>query len=123
MARVILGSYLVQFPMGGYFSWILQWLVGFQRLGHDVYLVERSNCPDACFNPPTNEMTDDCSFGTAELDAQMSRFGLTDRWCFRDYKRTYHGLSRERIDEVFRTADVFVDMGTHGGWQAEASTS
>jgi hypothetical protein len=33
MARVILGSYMVRYPLGGMLSWQLQWLVGFQRLG------------------------------------------------------------------------------------------
>ena len=28
MATIVVGSYAVQFPVGGYLSWVLQWLVG-----------------------------------------------------------------------------------------------
>jgi len=64
MARVIIALYLVRFPVGGYQSWMLEWLVGFQRLGHDVYFVEKSGWPDACFNPASNALNDDCTYGT-----------------------------------------------------------
>jgi hypothetical protein len=32
----------------------------------------------------------------------------------------YHGASREQIEAVFASADLFVDMGTHGAWAEEA---
>ena len=51
MARIVVSSYLVRFPLGGYFSWVLHWLIGFQRLGHEVYYVEKSGWPDSCYNP------------------------------------------------------------------------
>jgi hypothetical protein len=41
---------MVRYPMGGNLSWALQWLVGFQRLGHEVYLVEKAHFPDACWD-------------------------------------------------------------------------
>ena len=34
MARVVLGSYMVRYPLGGMMSYVLQYLVGFTRLGH-----------------------------------------------------------------------------------------
>jgi len=54
MARIILGSYMVRYPLGGVLSSSLQWLVGFQRLGHDIYVVEKSGWPNSCFNPAKN---------------------------------------------------------------------
>jgi len=36
MARIILSSYVVRMPVGGYQSWVLQWLLGFRSLGHEV---------------------------------------------------------------------------------------
>jgi len=123
MARIIVGSYVVRFPLGGYLSWALQWLVGFQRLGHDVYFVEKSGWPRSCYDPAHDVMSDDCSYGIETLVSHLKPFGLQDRWCYVDAAGVYHGLSRDRINEVFGSADLFVDMGTHGTWLPEAARS
>jgi len=121
MARVVLGSYMIRYPLGGMMSWVLQYLTGFQRLGHDIYFVEKADYPDACYDPSRGAVGDDCSYGAAAVHAQLDRLGLGHRWCFIDVNGNYHGLSRERVEAVFRSADVFVDMGTHGSWLGEAA--
>ncbi len=121
MARIVLGSYIVRYPLGGMMSWVLQYLVGFQRLGHEVFFVEKSGYTDSCYDPSKNVMSDDCSYGTATLNALLARFGMQDRWCFVDAQENYYGLSRACIEAVFKSADLFVDMGTHGAWLPEAT--
>ena len=120
MARVVLGSYMVRYPLGGMMSWVLQWLVGFQRLGHEVYFVEKAGYANACYDPTRDVMSDDCSYGTATPRALLSRFDLGERWCFvdaaGDIPRSLAHACRGRL----ATADAFVDMGTHGAWLAEA---
>jgi hypothetical protein len=123
MARIVVGSYMVRYPLGGMMSWVLQYLVGFQQLGHDVYFVEKSGYADACYDPATNRMSDDCSYGIASVRALLGRFGMQDKWCFVDAQEHYHGLSRDRIAAVFKSADIFIDMGTHGAWLAEAAAT
>jgi hypothetical protein len=121
MARIVVGSYMVRYPLGGMMSWVLQYLVGFQQLGHDVFFVEKSGYADSCYDPSRNVMSDDCSYGTATLNALLARFGMRDRWCFVDAQENHHGLSRECVEAVFKSADLFVDMGTHGAWLPEAA--
>ena len=121
MARVVLGSYMVRYPLGGMLSWVLQYIVGFQQLGHDVHFVEKAGYPDSCYDPVRDVMSDDCSYGTRVVDSLLARFGLQGRWCFVDVAGEYHGLSREQVQTAFESADVFVDMGTHGAWLAEAA--
>lgn len=120
MARIMVGSYMVRFPLGGYLSWVLQWLLGFQRLGHDVYFVEKSGWPNSCYDPSRDVMSDNCSYGLAAVSGLLTRFGLKGRWCFVDAAKNYYGLSRNRVEEIFKSADLFVDMGTHGTWLGEA---
>src|SRR6476659_3935745 len=123
MATIVLGSYAVQFPVGGYFSWVLQWLVGLRELGHDPWFVERAHSPGSCFDPPTNTMSDDCSYGTSSLNALLERFSLDDRWCFVDAHGDYHGRSRSTIEDVLGRADLFIDMGTSGTWDDETRST
>ncbi|HEV2754758.1 MAG TPA: hypothetical protein VG318_03145 [Actinomycetota bacterium] len=120
MAKVIVGSYMVRYPLGGMASWVLQYLLGFRGLGHEVWFVEKADYPLACFDPRTREMTDDPSAGTSFAAELLGRWDLADRWCFVDYHGRYHGAGRERIEAEFDGADVFVDMGTSGSWLPEA---
>lgn len=120
MARIVVGSYAVQFPVGGYLSWVLQWLVGLEDLGHEAWFVERSLGPDSCFDPSTGQMSDDPSFGTEALNNLLSRHGLGDRWSYIDESGHCHGVDRETLDAALRDADLFIDMGTHGTLEAES---
>lgn len=101
-------------------SWVLQYLVGFHRLGHEVYFVERADYPNECFDPVRNEMVDDPSRGITVLDEVLRALGLRERWCFVDVRGRFYGMGEDRLKEAFDTADVFVDMG-HGEWLDYAS--
>jgi len=120
MARVIVSAYVVRLPLGGYHSWILQWLVGFKRLGHDVWFVEKSGWSKSCIDPATWKGSDDCTAGVAAWHAVLSRFGLGERWCFVDAAGTYHGASRAEIEAVFRSADLFVNHMPDCEWAEES---
>ena len=123
MATIALGSYAVQFPVGGYFSWVLQWLVGLRDLGHEPWFVERAHYSGSCFDPSNNTMSDDCSFGTSSLRALLERFGLGDRWCFVDAQGNYHGRPRSEIEDVLAGAELFIDMGANGTWDDETRST
>ncbi len=118
--RIVVDTDVVRYQLGGLTSWVLQYLVGFARLGHDVFLVEKSPFPDSCYLPRTDTMTSDPSAGIAWLAPVYERFGLTDRWCYVDDAGTYHGMGRERVAEVLRTADVFIELASYGLWREEA---
>ena len=120
MARILVGSWMVRYPLGGNLSWTLQWLVGFHRLGHEVYLLEKAGAPDACFDPVRNVMSDDCSYGMKAVDELLCRFGMENRLCYVDEQGCYHGLSKQTVESLFRSADLFADIGTHGAWMEDA---
>jgi hypothetical protein len=126
VARIIIGSYIVRYPLGGNLSWALQWPVGFQQLGHEVYLVEKSGYSNSCFDFSRGVMSDDCTYGIAIVSELLKRFGLQNSWCYIDAQGRYYGLPRRHLAAIFKTADLFLDMGTHGietkgTWLAEAA--
>ncbi len=128
MARIVVNSYMVRYPLGGNLSWALQWIVGLQRLGHDVYVVEKSGYPNACFDLARGVMSDDCSYGLTVVRALLARFGLQDHWCYVDAQGRYYGVSRARVEALVSSADLFLDMGTHGvevegSWLDEAANA
>lgn len=120
MARIVLGFYMFRYPLGGMLAGSLQWLVGLQRAGHDVFVVEKAPWQGSCYDPRRDVMGDDCSSGIEIVAALLHRFDLGDRWCFIDVDGRYHGVERKRMKAIFDSADVFVDMGTHGTLLEEA---
>lgn len=112
---------MVRYPIGGMLSWALQYVLGYHRLGHEVYIVEKGFYPHACYDLDRRCMTDDPSAGLRHVTALLKRFGLDQRFCFVDYHGVHHGLSKARTSDLFRSADLFVDSGAHGAWSEEAA--
>jgi hypothetical protein len=121
MATIVLSSYVIRYPVGGVMSSNLQFLTGFRRLGHDVYLVEKAGYEDSCFDPERRVSSDDCAAGVRLVDELLQAHGLGGRWCYVDADGVYHGLSRQQVEKVFAGADVFVDRGLHRTWDEEAA--
>jgi hypothetical protein len=121
MATIVLSSFVIRQPVGGVLSNNLQLLTGLERLGHEVYLVEKSGYEDSCFDPELRRSSDDCSCGTQRVAALLERHGLAGRWCYVDAGGAYHGMDRGRVEEVVGSADLFIDRGLHGTWDDEAA--
>lgn len=121
MATIIIGSYMVRYPLGGNLSWALQYLVGFKELGHDIYFVEKYAYPNSCYDPVKQAQSNDCSYGVNAVSDLLSQYGLKDKWCFVENGDIYHGLSEKEINNVFRRADLYIESGAHGSWTEESS--
>ncbi len=107
----IVAGYLAGNPVGGHVLSILHWLAGLRGLGYEVVFVEHHGWPDACWNPVTKTLSDDPSYGLGELAAHAERFGLRG-WCFVDANGVYHGLPKDQMATICRTADVLVGLWT-----------
>lgn len=123
MATIIIGSYMVRYPLGGNLSWALQYLVGFKELGHDVYFVEKSAYPNSCYDPVKQILSDDCTYGVKVVSELLVHHGLGNKWCFVDADNAYHGLSKTMINDVFRRADLYIESGAHGSWEEESASA
>ena len=123
MARIVLASCIFRYPMGGMVSWLLQYLVGYRSLGHDVTYVEKASQPDDCFDPTRERMSDDCGYGVRTVAALLERFGFGDRWHFADFAGRSHGLDAARVRAAFDAADLFAEMGSGHSWLGHAAAS
>jgi hypothetical protein len=121
VATIVLSSFFIRHPVGGVLSNNLQFLTGFRRLGHDVYVMEKAGYEDSCFDPETRTSGDDCSCGMRRAAALLDRHDLQGRWCFVDASGVHHGMEPRDVESVFARADVFIDRGLHRSWDAEAA--
>src|SRR5581483_1881389 len=106
---VVVAGYLVRYPLGGHVLSVLHWLVGLKRLGYDVVFIEHFGWLDSCYDPRHNTMSDDPSYGIAEMRQNFARFGL-EKWCYVDANGNFHGLSRAEVRETCRRADLMLSL-------------
>ena len=120
MARIVCSVYMVRYPLGGMLWWSLQWLAGLAKLGHEVWIVEKGNYPQACFDPSSNALTADPTHGLSVVRSILGPYGLSNRVCYADDSGGYHGIARTDIEAVLRSADLLLDLGNHGAWLDDA---
>ena len=113
---------MIRYPLGGMISYVLQYLIGFQRLGYDVYFVEKADYHNACFDVSRMIMTDDPSYGIEVVTGILKRFGMGEKWCYIDVYGNYYGMNNTQLKRVFQKSDIFVDMGVHGALDEETKT-
>jgi hypothetical protein len=98
-----------RYPLGGIGWQAAHYVLGLARLGHDVYYVEDSGAHP--YDPRVKSVVEDSSYGVAFLADVMARFGLADRWAYVDaVTGICHGLSRERLRDVYREADGLLNV-------------
>src|SRR6266542_3131396 len=78
--RIVVLGFMSHFPVAGVAWQTIHYLIGFQRLGYDVFYVECHGCT------PTKLMqsrTDDGPMRAATyIDTVMRRFDLHHRWAY-----------------------------------------
>jgi hypothetical protein len=97
-------------PFGGQTWLYLNWLRGFQRLGHDVFYVEDDTVWP--YHPEQNAITDDCSYAVRHIGDSLARIGLGDRWAFRlaDREGACFGMTPAELGELYRSCDALLNI-------------
>jgi hypothetical protein len=44
----------------------------------------------------------------------LASFGINDCWCFVDRAGNWHGMQSKKVEALFRGADLYLDIGSHG---------
>jgi hypothetical protein len=110
--RIVVTGLIAQHASLGGMTWHhLQYVLGFERLGHEVFYVEDSGewpYEDGSVVPGRGP---NCLPNLRHLAAVMARYGLADRWAFRcPVDRRWSGLPDQRRSAVLRSADLLVDV-------------
>lgn len=107
--KIVVGGYIGLYPTGGATWDYIQYPLGLQLLGHDVYYIE-----DTAQYPIyqlEESAWDDCSYCVNYLKHAMDEVGMPDRWAYRDVATgKVFGMSGQKLKEVIATADVFINV-------------
>ncbi len=110
--RIIVLGYIIRGPIGG-MTWAgLQYLVGLNRLGHDVYFIEDSDEYDSCYDPTKEIMVKDPTYGLRYATNVLNKFGLGNRWAYYDWHTSrYLGPCSDHITDICKSADLLINLG------------
>ena len=109
--RILVLGYLVRGPIGGLAWHHLQYLLGLERLGHDVYFLEDSDDYPACYDPSRAITSEDPSYGLSFAARALERLGLKERWAYHDaHTGTWHGPLGERMRAIAASADLLLNI-------------
>jgi hypothetical protein len=108
---VVVAGVIGRQPLPGQVWYWLQHLLGFRRLGHDVYFLEESGDYAFTFDFDTLEESHDPHAAARTLDRCLEPFGFGDRWAYRVHDVAL-GIGRDEFSEVCAAADIFVTHPT-----------
>jgi hypothetical protein len=107
--RIVVCHFVGQMPLAGIAWQATQYIVGLGRLGYEVWYVEDHGANP--YDPAQNSVVMECDYNVAYVRRMMERYGLGDRWAYWDaINDVYHGLSRERVRELYRTSDALINL-------------
>jgi hypothetical protein len=109
--RVVVMGFMGSCPIAGVIWQHVHYIVGLQRLGHDVYYIEDSaRLP---YNPETFEVNNEFDYAARLLERLAREFEFKNRWafCARYLRgRPTAGLSLKRIRQLYREADAILNI-------------
>jgi hypothetical protein len=109
--RIVVMGFAAGCPIAGVVWQHIHYIVGLQRLGHEVYYIEDSaRLP---YDPVTYEITNDYSYAAGILDRLSREYGFEGRWsyCARYLPETpCAGMPLTRVAELYREADAILNV-------------
>lgn len=107
--KIIVGGFIGLYPTGGVTWDYIQYVLGLKKLGHDVYYIEDTMQYSGYQKP--SQKWDDATESILYLKKTMEKFGLSDRWAYRDVGTSEcFGLSGEKLKGIIHDADMFINI-------------
>jgi hypothetical protein len=109
--RIIVMGFMGSMPIAGVIWQHIHYIVGLQRLRHDVYYIEDSaRLP---YNPETFEVTDEFDYAAKVLGRLAGEFDFKNRWAYCARYLAANpttGLSLKKIRRLYREADAILNV-------------
>ena len=109
--RIVVMGFMGSIPIAGVIWQHIHYIVGLQRLGHDVYYVEDSaRLP---YNPETFEVNEELDYAAKILNQLSRDFDFKNRWafCARYLKgNPTAGLPLKKIRQLYCEADAVLNI-------------
>ena len=107
--KIVVGGYIIGYPVGGMTWHHLNYLLGFHELGHEVTFLEDSG--DFCipYNPTTWTCETDSLYGRNYLERSFKHYGLPPRYCYySQFEDQHYGMTKQQLDDTLSQADLMV---------------
>ena len=108
--RIVVTGLAGLHPVGGVAFDYLQYVIGFHRLGHDVFYFEDTwSWP---YHPIRKTQVPTGDYSAGLLDAFFARYApeCRDRWQYLHLHEQAYGMSNTEMREVLSTADLFINV-------------
>jgi hypothetical protein len=109
--RIVIMGFMGSCPIAGVIWQHIHYIVGLNRLGHDVYYIEDSaRLP---YNPESFDTSDDYGYAAKVLARLAAEFGFERRWsfCARFLPDTpTAGFGLQKIRQLYRDADAILNV-------------
>lgn len=106
---IIVGGYIIGYPLGGMTWHHLNYVLGLHELGHEVWFLEDSGPFSLPYNPVKQLCEPDSSFGRRYLEETFAAVGLPLRYCYySEFEDRYHGLGRDELRELTARTDLML---------------
>ena len=113
--KIIVLGFMGGMPIAGVIWQHIHYIVGLQRLGHEVYYVEDTlNYP---YDPVAFNISDDYSYATETLGRLAKEHGFEGRWAYcARFKETTEsaGMPLNKLRDLYKEADCALNIcGSH----------
>lgn len=106
---IVVGGYIVAYPLGGMTWHHLNYLLGLHELGHDVWFLEDSGSYSYPYNPVTWQSSADSAYGRAYLERTFAQYGLPKQYCYySQFEDAHYGLHRHELNNLLKRADLML---------------
>jgi len=107
--KILVLHFVGQMPLAGIAWQAMQYLVGLDRLGYEVWYIEDGGANP--YDPRVASVMMGCDYNVAFLRRAMESYGLGGRWAYWDaINDKWHGLSRERVHRLYAEADGLINL-------------